>query len=853
MKILFVLFSFTLISKIIGQQTLNAVDNKTIEINKIYNGSLKDGMVQSYSFMREQGQTIRIKTVLTNTPSDIAYPLLISVEQRYSILSWTLPLNLSKFTGIGYTQVSRTLCSDHVNESPRVTIWVLTSSTISINYTLQVTIVPDFNLIPNNSVNPTTVNISDGSPQYFRVSFPQNASSDIIRVTLSSANSSCVVASLQPAECPVDDLLSTVDYRGVYLTFNKTADIIIDRNADGKGRDHYLVLVSAPDGKCSNSESDTVDAEQISLTKTVDIMVRLELASWDYWRPVVILLVLLLLPFFVLIPLFIVETIVVYRSKALERNWPFIFYTPKLSNIVKYDNDISFEFLGCCREFIGNYRPGSSNQTTPLLSNKQVGNDEFLGGRPDSSLLSVDLPKNASPLDVNSYIEDPSIPLSFKSLSAGVVGMSKGEMKLKYNQDNFYLHDLSRKHDIYLWKKYLLYLTSVITVTMFYALPAVQVAVFRVLLYRNGDNDLCYFNFKCSHTLGEAVSFNNIWSNVAYLVLGVAFILLTGVKQFLRSQMLKKSEKEAIQEYKERGITPYFGIYYALGFALISEGLMSSIYHTCPSGINFQFDSSFMFIISTLCILKLYQNRHPDISVGAASTFMLLGSLIILTAFGLLAGNQDFLLVRTIYALIVIGITSFICIHIYFFSHPTLFWHAICDTIKARRWHVLQSSCKNICFPPVNRARILHIIILCIVNGVCLTGLFYYKLDAATALLFFIISNLVIYMVYYWGMKILYCEFKNRPFVFLFSTFLSVVAIVFFLTALYFFFSSVTNWQLSASMSRMLNHDCIFLGFYDSHDIWHILSSFGLFFNFLFITMIDDNISDIPKSKIRVF
>ena len=37
------------------------------------------------------------------------------------------------------------------------------------------------------------------------------------------------------------------------------------------------------------------------------------------------------------------------------------------------------------------------------------------------------------------------------------------------------------------------------------------------------------------------------------------------------------------------GVPQFFGIYYAMGAALISEGFMSACYHFCPDDANFQF------------------------------------------------------------------------------------------------------------------------------------------------------------------------------------------------------------------------------------------------------------------------
>ncbi len=40
------------------------------------------------------------------------------------------------------------------------------------------------------------------------------------------------------------------------------------------------------------------------------------------------------------------------------------------------------------------------------------------------------------------------------------------------------------------------------------------------------------------------------------------------------------------------GVPQYFGIYYAMGIALIIEGVMSAFYHICPTNANFQFGES---------------------------------------------------------------------------------------------------------------------------------------------------------------------------------------------------------------------------------------------------------------------
>jgi hypothetical protein len=66
-----------------------------------------------------------------------------------------------------------------------------------------------------------------------------------------------------------------------------------------------------------------------------------------------------------------------------------------------------------------------------------------------------------------------------------------------------------------------------------------------------------------------------------------------------------------------RGIPHHFGIFYAMGFALIFEGILSGCYHICPTKQNFQFDTTFMYIMALMMSIKLFQFRHPDQTANA--------------------------------------------------------------------------------------------------------------------------------------------------------------------------------------------------------------------------------------------
>ncbi|KAK0176733.1 hypothetical protein PV328_000840 [Microctonus aethiopoides] len=183
--------------------------------------------------------------------------------------------------------------------------------------------------------------------------------------------------------------------------------------------------------------------------------------------------------------------------------------------------------------------------------------------------------------------------------------------------------DLARKEPKILRHKSRLYLYYLGTIAVFYALPVVQlVATYQNVLHMTGNQDLCYYNFLCSHPFFWFSDFNHVFSNFAYILLGLLFIFLTYVRE---QNDIQHEEKK-----KSYGIPQHYGLFYAMGTALMMEGVLSACYHVCPNHINFQFDTSFMYIISVLCMVKIYQTRHPDINARASVTFAVLALTIFL-------------------------------------------------------------------------------------------------------------------------------------------------------------------------------------------------------------------------------
>merc|ERR1712029_475549 len=82
-----------------------------------------------------------------------------------------------------------------------------------------------------------------------------------------------------------------------------------------------------------------------------------------------------------------------------------------------------------------------------------------------------------------------------------------------------------------------------------------------------------------------------------------------------------------------------------------------------------------------------------------------------------------------------------------------------------------------------------------------------------------------------------------------FFTFGSLVTAGF---AFYFYTSRNADRNCSAAESRNLNEECMFMDFFDNHDLWHFFSGAMLFAAFLTLLVVDDNLMLKPRKDIPV-
>uniref|UniRef100_A0A8C6MLF6 SID1 transmembrane family member 2 n=1 Tax=Nothobranchius furzeri TaxID=105023 RepID=A0A8C6MLF6_NOTFU len=395
--------------------------------------------------------------------------------------------------------------------------------------------------------------------------------------------------------------------------------------------------------------------------------------------------------------------------------------------------------------------------------------------------------------------------------------------------------DLARKDKRILSKKYQIYFWNIATIAVFYALPVIQLVItYQTAVNKTGNQDLCYYNFLCAHPLGVLSAFNNILSNLGYVMLGLLFLLIVLKREIVHKRALVRHNLSAL----ECGIPKHFGLYYAMGTALMMEGFLSGCYHVCPNYTNFQFDTSFMYMIAGLCMLKLYQKRHPDINASAYTAYACLAAVIFFSVLGVLfgKGNTAFWIV---FSVIHILATLLLSTQLYYMGR----WRLDAGVLR-RIVSIIYTDCIRQCSGPMYIVTLLVGFLLCSAAY----GLIERPNDFASYLLAIAICNLLLYFAFYIIMKLRSGErIKCLPLVCILFT-----AIVWGF-ALYFFFQGLSTWQKTPAESREHNRDCILLSFFDDHDIWHFLSSIAMFGSFLVLLTMDDDLDTVQRDKIYVF
>ncbi|XP_050839575.1 SID1 transmembrane family member 2 isoform X4 [Serinus canaria] len=811
------------------------VHEKEAQFNTTYSDWVHANLLNIYAFnhsvRRNRTEGVRVSVNVLSDQKD--QPVLFVVRQKEAVVSFQVPLILRGLyqRKYAYQEVSRTLCQPQTKAEVETQHFYVDVSTLSLNtsYQLRVTRVENFVLRTNERFS---FNATAAQPQYFKYEFPEEVDSVIVKVTSAMAFP-CSVISIQDILCPVYDLDNNVAFIGMYQTMTKKAAITVQKKDFPSHSFYVVVVVKTEDEACggalpyyplSKNASPDEPVDQHNRQKTLEVMVSPAITSEAYVRSVLFCLGIFLSFYILTLLIACWESCRQHKRKGLLAAMD----SPSLDTGHSRSIPDSFLNHGPYDSYgYGSFGNGSSSSTegiTDSLGSAEV-SYSYVGER---SLENV---ASRPRLDSLSSVEEDD----YDTLAD--IDYDKNVIRTK---QYLCVADLARKDKRVLRKKYQIYFWNIATIAVFYALPVIQLVItYQTVVNVTGNQDICYYNFLCAHPLGNLSAFNNILSNLGYVLLGLLFLLIILQREINYNRALLRNDAHAL----ECGIPKHFGLFYAMGTALMMEGLLSACYHVCPNYTNFQFDTSFMYMIAGLCMLKLYQKRHPDINASAYSAYACLALVIFFSVVGVVfgKGNTAFWI---IFSVIHIVATLLLSTQLYYMGR----WK-LDSGILRRILHVLYTDCVRQCSGPMYVDRMVLLVMGNIINwSLAAYGLIVRPNDFASYLLAIGICNLLLYFAFYIIMKLRSGErIKLIPLLCIIST--SVV----WGFALFFFFQGLSTWQKTPAESREHNRDCILLDFFDDHDIWHFLSSIAMFGSFLVLLTLDDDLDCVQRDKIYVF
>ncbi|XP_034610498.1 SID1 transmembrane family member 2 isoform X2 [Trachemys scripta elegans] len=829
------------------------ISQKEAEFDKNYMDFVNSELLNIYTFnhtvMRNRTEGVRVTVNVLSEQMEM--PVLFVMRQKEAVVSFQVPLILRglfqrKYL---YQNVSRTLCQPQTKSESETQFFYVDVSTLSMknaSYQLRVTRVENFVLRTNERFS---FNATAAQPQYFKYVFPEGVDSVIVKVTSRMAFP-CSVMSIQDILCPVYDLDNNVAFIGMYQTMTKKAAITVQKKDFPSNSFYVVVVVKTEDEACGGplpyypfAKDEPVD--QGSRQKALDVMVSPAITSEVYVSAMLFCLGIFLSFYLLTLLIACCET---WRQQKKRKGLLAAMDTPTTDT--GHPRTTPDSLLG--HPPYHGYGYGSLENSSTLstegitesmgstdISSGYTGLDRFKRRVPSSQMRHLCIAMERSLENVASRPRLDSLS-SVEEDDYDTLADIDSDKNVIRTKQYLYVADLARKDKRVLRKKYQIYFWNIATIAVFYALPVIQLVItYQTVVNVTGNQDICYYNFLCAHPLGNLSAFNNILSNLGYVLLGLLFLLIILQREINYNRALMRNDTQAL----ECGIPKHFGLFYAMGTALMMEGLLSACYHVCPNYTNFQFDTSFMYMIAGLCMLKLYQKRHPDINASAYSAYACLAIVIFFSVVGVVFGKGN-MMFWIFFSIIHIIATLLLSTQLYYMGR----WK-LDSGIPRRIVHVLYTDCIRQCSGPMYVDRMVLLVMGNIINwSLAAYGLIVRPNDFASYLLAIGICNLLLYFAFYIIMKLRSGE-RIKLIPLLCIIFTSVV----WGFALFFFFQGLSTWQKTPAESRQHNRDCILLSFFDDHDIWHFLSSIALFGSFLVLLTLDDDLDCVQRDKIYVF
>eukprot|EP00042_Codosiga_hollandica_P045322 m.458550 g.458550 ORF g.458550 m.458550 type:complete len:839 (-) comp56994_c1_seq2:102-2618(-) len=758
----------------------------------------------------------------------------VVAAQKCAVNSWGLPLiqHLPSVGQICNSSVAmHQLCPSTCDGTEHVfSLNVQSDDNVAFNMTVELV-----DRVLEERDEPYQVTVYTWAPVFYRLQLP--ADGHPLSISISGSNDTIAVMSLQNFSCPIN--LSPYLYNdgSIVQSFLEQATLYVDNTTLHSTN---LVLVFALDPEYSDSCDES---------KTFLITVSAAMTTSEYVRPIMLMLAPYLSFIGVCLIVLLIERI---RRVGLGEHSDFV--ATESTSLLRPPSKSQHEAVALTTRSA----EGISRTTSIQPQESEIDNL----ARPDWDYLNYTFGNR----------------LFYRSKAEAVLRVS----------------DLARRAGVLQSRFALNFLWMLVAVAVIYAVPVIQLVESDLSRFNAGEQDLCYINFACAHPRFGLASFNNVMSNLGYIMLGLLFLAIVHrrrrvylrtrsaeglhdwteirIEDYLNQSAVESSDKESLLSPDScRGLPRHFGLLYAIGFAMICEGFFSGFYHFCPNARNFQFDTSCMYIIAMLNILALYQRRHSDLLPTAHAAYISFAVFMAVEVVGVYFGRGSHIfygiLLVAFLILSYLGVISIYYLGIVRFRVPRLlapfFPFALApreDSQVGGELHDLENyavmdcfnhpfTCGLTCTKSLRPKRLVALSFFTLLNTVVLlVGAITAPEDVSTFFLAFMVINLAAYLAVYMVMKLLH---KEKP------TWLTMLCgaltIAAWAPALYYFQFGLTEWSESPAVSRNGNGDCMLWDFFDAHDIWHMLSSYGLFFASLMMLVLDDNLNNVARSDIHVF
>ncbi|KAK7081794.1 hypothetical protein SK128_016944, partial [Halocaridina rubra] len=183
---------------------------------------------------------------------------------------------------------------------------------------------------------------------------------------------------------------------------------------------------------------------------------------------------------------------------------------------------------------------------------------------------------------------------------------------------------------------------NILIMALFVALPTIElIRSYLKMLLSHGEEDQCFFNSRCLTGLGPFHDFARMFSNIGYVLSGVAFIRIVLRHRSHTHRILENLSSDSV------GVNRHYGLLLSLGYGLSIQGVMSFLYHMCPNSATIRFDMMFMYVLSVTAVICVWGLRHGHVTHHVYPTIGLIGSALLLAEFRLWVNHLTFWLVMS--------------------------------------------------------------------------------------------------------------------------------------------------------------------------------------------------------------